>query len=113
MLYAEFRVRMSEELHSYSTSFCFPRPNTTRWREARIKVETLDFTKNGVIDRAVTTVFSDAVSLGRVRLRQSRGCFRCISRCRRRRSGWTGNRRGIEYLLSPLLKLKDEAFGET
>jgi hemolysin D len=113
-------------------------------QEARIKVETFDFTKYGVIDGAVTNVSNDAVSLGQngggqpgqgqaaavaaagagalvfpVRIALSRETIRVDGEEVRLTPGMsvvaevkTGNRRVIEYLLSPLLKLKDEAFRE-
>jgi hemolysin D len=111
-------------------------------QEARIKVETFDFTKYGVIDGVVTNVSNDAVSLGQngqqpgpqqpqaaaavtgalvfpVHIALSRETIRVDGEELRLTPGMsvvaevkTGNRRVIEYLLSPLLKLKDEAFRE-
>jgi hemolysin D len=113
-------------------------------QEARIKVETFDFTKYGVIDGVVTDVSNDAVSLGQnggpqsgqgqaaavaaagagalvfpVRIALSRETIRVGGKEAPLTPGMsvvaevkTGNRRVIEYLLSPLLKLKDEAFRE-
>lgn len=110
-------------------------------QEARIKVETFDFTKYGVIDGVVTNVSDDAVSLAQnqqtpgqaqppaaavsgasvfpVRIALSRETIRIEGNEIQLTPGMsvvaevkTGNRRVIEYLLSPLLKVRDEAFGE-
>ena len=110
-------------------------------QDARIKVETFDFTKNGVIDGVVTNVSDDAVSLRKieqspgqtqqpaapvsgasvfpVRIALSRETIRVNGDEIQLTPGMsviaevkTGNRRVIEYLLSPVLKVRDEAFRE-
>lgn len=108
---------------------------------ARIKVESFNFTKYGVIDGTVTSVSNDAISLNPnpqlgtrgqtvstapqgplvfpVRIAMSRETIRADGEDITLTPGMTvtaevktGNRRVIEYFLSPLLKLKDEALRE-
>jgi hemolysin D len=110
-------------------------------QEARIKIESFNFTKYGVIDGQVVSVSNDAVSLnpnqqqgGRtampalpsqgplvfpVKIALSRETIQADGEEVRLTPGMsvsaeikTGNRRVIEYFLSPLLKMKDEALRE-
>lgn len=107
----------------------------------RIKLESFNFTKYGVIDGTVSSVSNDAVSLNQnqqqgaqaqssllgaqgplvfpVKIALSRETIRADGEDVHLTPGMsvsaeikTGNRRVIEFFLSPLLKLKDEALRE-
>ena len=92
---------------------------------AEVKVEAFPFTRYGVIDGSIVAVSGDAVTderLGlvyaaRVRLRQS--AIRVGERMVELSPGMavtvelkTGRRRLIEFILSPLLRYRDESLGE-
>jgi hemolysin D len=110
-------------------------------QEARVKIESFNFTKYGVIDGQVTSVSNDAVSLNQaqqqggrppssllpsqgplvfpVKIALSRDVIRVDGEDVKLTPGMsvaaeikTGNRRVIEYFLSPILKVKDEALKE-
>lgn len=110
-------------------------------QEARIKLEAFNFTKYGVINGTVTSVSNDAVSLNQssqqgtqgqsplsgaqgplvfpVKIALSRETIRADGEDVHLTPGMsvsaeikTGDRRVIEFFLSPLLKLKDEALKE-
>jgi hemolysin D len=110
-------------------------------QEARIKLESFNFTKYGVIDGMVASISNDAVSLGQnnqpmagaqpsflsprgplvfpVKITLSRETIQADEEEVKLTPGMavsaeikTGNRRVIEYFLSPLLKMKDEALRE-
>jgi hemolysin D len=111
-------------------------------QEARVKVESFNFTKYGVIDGQVVSVSNDAVNLnpapqqsgGRpasplmagqgplifpVKVALSQETIWADGENVRLTPGMsvtvevkTGNRRVIEYFLSPLMKMKDEALRE-
>jgi len=92
---------------------------------AKIKVETFPFTKYGVIDGAITTISNDAVAhdkLGLVYLaqvRMAKTTMRVRNRLVRLAPGMAvtvevdmGRRRVIEFVLTPLLRLRDEGLRE-
>ena len=109
-------------------------------QDARVKLESFNFTKYGVIDGTVVSVSNDAVSLQSqqqgargqpafaspqgplvfpVRIALSRETISADGEVVALTLGMsvvaevkTGNRRVIEYFLSPLMKLKDEALRE-
>ena len=110
-------------------------------QDVRIKLESFNFTKYGVIDGTVTSISNDAVSLNQsqqqgaqgqsslpgaqgplvfpVKIALSREMIRADGKDVHLTPGMsvaaeikTGNRRVIEFFLSPLLKLKDEALRE-
>ena len=92
---------------------------------AEIKIETFPFTKYGTIDAEIINVSDDAVSdekrglvyAGRVRMAKS--TIQVGNKTVNLTPGMavtvevkTGKRRLIEYVLSPLLKYKNESLGE-
>jgi hemolysin D len=107
---------------------------------ARIKIESFNFTKYGVLDGTVTAVSNDAINLNQtqqqgrtanpalpasgplvfpVKIALVRETIFADGENIRLTPGMsvvaevkTGDRRVIEYFLSPLLKLKDEALRE-
>jgi hemolysin D len=110
-------------------------------QQARIKVESFNFTKYGLIDGTVSSVSNDAINLSQqqqqgerqqgsilptqgplvfpVRITMARETMRVDGRDVHLTAGMsvvaevkTGNRRVIEYFLSPLMKVKDEALRE-
>jgi hemolysin D len=110
-------------------------------QEARVKVESFNFTKYGLIDGTVSSVSNDAINLTQqqqqgsrqqgsilptqgplvfpVRITMARETMRVDGQDVHLTAGMsviaevkTGNRRVIEYFLSPLMKVKDEALRE-
>ena len=94
-------------------------------QSAEIKIETFPFTQYGIVDAKIVDVSDDAVSdeeLGLVysaRVDMARSTFRVGKKTVNLSSGMavtvevkTGKRRLIEFLMSPLLRYKDESLGE-
>ncbi len=92
---------------------------------AEIKIDTFNFTKYGIIDGTLTHIFDDAVSdeeqglryLANVKI--DKEWMQVDKRKIRLSPGMsvavevkTGQRRLIEYFLSPLLRFKQESLGE-
>lgn len=110
-------------------------------QDARIKIESFNFTKYGVLDGTVTAVSNDAVNLNQTQQQGARPQASVLPAqgplvfpvkiALAKETIWadgeevrltagmsvvaevkTGNRRVIEYFLSPIMKLKDEALRE-
>jgi hemolysin D len=94
-------------------------------QEATVKIETFPYTKYGTLKGTVTTVSNDAVSdekrglVYQARMRLDRSTIRVEDKDIRLSPGMavtaeikTGQRRVIEYFLSPLLQYQDESLRE-